>query len=59
MAKNSKLGQAYASAVTQILEMSEEESENMGKKGGSLLAKLGELKVKLPKKTTKSKQSAG
>lgn len=46
----SKLGQAFAAAVGQILQTQGEEGEAKGEKGASLLAKLGDLKALLPKR---------
>ncbi len=58
VAKATKLGQAYRDVVGQILELAEEEGEPKGKKGGSLLGKLGEFKDLLPKKGAKARQDA-
>lgn len=50
VAKNSKLGQAYAAVVGDILDLSEQDGGKKGKKGASLLGKIGDFKDLLPKR---------
>ena len=56
VAKNSKLGQAYAGAVSHILDAVDSDEDAPGKKGGSLMAKLGDLKGMIPKRGDKKAQ---
>tara|TARA_R110000782_G_scaffold78293_5_gene156087 strand:- start:80122 stop:81399 length:1278 start_codon:yes stop_codon:yes gene_type:complete len=58
VAKNSKLGQAYADVVNHILDAADGDESAAGKKGGSLLSKLGDFKTMLPKRGAQKKQGA-
>ena len=58
VAKNSKLGQAYSEVVNHILDAAEGEDGAVGKKGGSLISKLGDFKSMLAKRGAKTKQGA-
>ncbi|MGD9810733.1 MAG: pilus assembly protein CpaE, partial [Sphingobium sp.] len=58
VARSSKLGQAYKDVLGHVLELAEDEVEAKGRKGGSLLGKLGDFKLSLPKLPTKAKQDA-
>lgn len=59
VAKASKLGHAYRDVVGHILEMAEDEGDNRrGKKGGSLMSKIGDFKDLLPKRAGKAKLDA-
>lgn len=57
VAKNSKLGQTYAAALGQILDLSGEPAA-AGRKGGSLLEKLGDFRDLLPKRGAKQIKEA-